>query len=789
MRWPWFLLLDILVILASSCSKFSEETTASYALAKTVEQSPENQKLRNKNNKEEAKKIEDKKQEEKKQEDKKQEDKKSEEKKQEEQKQEEEKESAAQKKGPPLPPGIGTLMLSISGTPAQPYDARFKNDWYVRAYNIDDYGRPLGPAYFGWSDFGGKVDIHMPIEMFSMPMVVKACNEAAPLTSGTVGDLAFSTKEAFIPPFCNQHRITVDPITTALWRDMYALGTQYGAQSWSPSNVDCALWAKSGIFFYLLGRVQAALYRVPQLDNILIPIIPAIRDNPFIFFKTRVPQCIAEVRHNGSGLNEGPVINPKDLETARGKNTPTVGRNGLIRTLCADAEHQNIFKSSLIINNNKLDLPDNIYDLESNDFVGNVASWQNPAYLSDFSIREYTVRHTNGYPRNHDMFEQVCSATALTIIENNRDEKRVLKVGSGLKLENLFGDAGPDTLVWLTSSGDNTITDEDTWAIFFNSKNYSFPKDLLGKCNPSLFCRYGIPNFSTALIDEVIIVELLGFRTGDFRDVLMLDYDHRKEDLFIGQRAEYVLEPTGLGGDQTNFMTTVTYLNKYNKNTTLSLCDEASDDLSRQHINQIEILSPKLSIVGAAEMIAKSKCFSNSAANQRFQNYNTGLTSMNNHKGVLTNLFIPFAWASPTVRYDIFLKKFNESVFRGPITTVMPHFTGLSLEIPTLSEGDELLFASEAACCGDFKVTIPCTPTPSGLPLPGMPVAIDTLGVNRYVLAPPTGSVKDLIKPKPKEKPAENKPVKKPSSSEKISSIANKNREKSYDNKRLRSDE
>ena len=76
-----------------------------------------------------------------------------------------------------------------------------------------------------------------------------------------------------------------------------------------------------------------------------------------------------------------------------------------------------------MINNHKLGMPDTIYDLESTDFVGNVASWQNPG-SQILTIREYTVRHTNGYPRNHDMFEQVCSATSLTVIENNQNEIR-----------------------------------------------------------------------------------------------------------------------------------------------------------------------------------------------------------------------------------------------------------------------------------------------------------------------------------------------------------------------------
>ena len=69
------------------------------------------------------------------------------------------------------------------------------------------------------------------------------------------------------------------------------------------------------------------------------------------------------------------------------------------------------------------------------------------------------------------------------------------------------------------------------------------------------------------------------------------------------------------------------------------------------------------------------------------------------------------------------------------------------------------------ACCGDFKVTIPCTPTPSGLPLPGVPVVLDTIGINRFVLTPPTGSVEQLLTPRPSEKP---------SSLETISSIDNK---------------
>ena len=204
--------------------------------------------------------------------------------------------------------------MRFSGTPASLYYSRFKNDWYVRAYNIDDYGRPMGPAYFGHTDPGGNLDLLLPIGMFSWPMVVKAHNEAAPLNRTSEGSIQFATKEAFIPAFCNQDRITLDPITTALWRDMYALGTRYGAQNWTPSNVDCALWKKSGIYFYLLDQVQAVLHRVPQLDNILLSILPAIRDNPHIFYKTRVPQCIAEVRHDGSGLNEGTVIPPRDFK-------------------------------------------------------------------------------------------------------------------------------------------------------------------------------------------------------------------------------------------------------------------------------------------------------------------------------------------------------------------------------------------------------------------------------------------------------------------------------------------
>ncbi len=659
---------------------------------------------------------------------------------------------------PKAPPGMGVLQLTISGTPAQPYNSRFRNDWHVRAYNIDDYGRRLGPTYFGWTDFGGNLDLNLPLAMFSMPIVVKACNDAAPhKRRGT--NVALKTQEAFIPPFCHDHRIIVDPISTAMWRDLYALGTRFGAQSWTPSNVDCKLWGKSGVLLYLLPRVQATLSRISQLDNILIPIIPALRENPFIFYKTRHPECVAELRHDGGGLKEGRVIDPQELDNldaGNGQDTPTVGRNGLIATLCPQKKQPVLFRSSLAINGETLSVPNTIYELESSDFVGNVASWQSPPHLADLTIREYTVRHTNGYPRDHDMFAQVCSATALTIFDNNTLEPQELKLGTGLILENLFGEHAHDTAVFATSDGDQTVTDQDSWAIFFNKNTISIPKDLLGLCNPQLFCR-GVPNFKPELIEEVIIVELLGFRTGTFRDVLKLDFNLLSENLFIGQRADYILSPDSHDGEQANFMTTVTYVNKKNVNRTLSLCNEAADYLSRQHIDQIIIDSPMLLVTSAAEMIANSKCFSNSIANQRWQNYSVGLWSMNNHKGVAPNFFIPFAWAAPTVRYDIFLKKFNESVFKGPITSVMPALSGLSLEIPTLTEGDEILFASEAACCQDFKVTVPCTPQPSSLPPPGMPVLIDTTGINSYRPAPPTGTIQDLL-PKPPPKPQSEKP-------------------------------
>jgi hypothetical protein len=688
--------------------------------------------------------------------------------------------------------GLKTLELSISGTPAQPYNSRFKNDWYVRAYTIDDYGRRVGPVYFGQSDFSGEVDLLLPLEMFAMPMVVKACNEAAPLNDRGEGSVAFKTQEAFIPPFCSDHRLRVDPITTALWRDMYALGVRFGAQNWTPSNVDCQLWKKSGLLFYLLPKVQAVLNAIPDLDNVLVPLIPAIRDNPFLFYKTRHPECIAQAQHRGGTLKEGRPIAPKELENAdeerfihqfkqpdqrenhmsfysgfelerrRGQDTATVGRNGLLRTLCANGHHANLFKSSLIINNQKLPNPNNIYDLESEDFVGNVSSWQNPGTLSQMSVKEYTVRQTNGFPRNHDMFEQVCSVTALTVITNNTTQSREISVGTGLILEDIFG---PDvtTRVFATSDGNHEVDDQDTWAILFNSNNISVPKDLLGICNPNLFCRYGVPNFDINLIDEVLIIELLGFRNGDYRDVLTLDFNTLTKDLFIGLRAAYELDPAQSFFAESNFMTTITYINKKNMNYTLSLCNESADYLSRQHIDQVNILSP-IPIANAALMIANSQCFSNSQSNQRWQTTNIGLSSMNNHKGALTNFYIPFAWASPTVRYSLYLKRFNESVFRGPITSVMPAFSGLSLPIPTLNEGDEILFASEEACCSDFKVTVPCTPIPSALPPPFMPVILDTTGINRYILPPPTGTREDLLdliipgRRSQADKPESNKP-------------------------------
>ncbi len=704
-----------------------------------------------------------------------------------------EKDAVAPKPNPkaktPVPSGpVATLQLEVKLDPYRPHNEWFRGAWRIGVHNIDDHGRPSTPTWYGNTDYKGQADISLPAFMFKQPMLITAINVAHPLLSGP---RALRTLKAFLPANCNIKRITVDPFADASWRYSYSLAARRGAYNWTPSNVDCALLGKSGALLRKTPEVVDAMRAISRSRNMTLalePLILASQRYTRYIFKTRPPLCFPERRHSGGGMREGEIITPLDalddseerfihqfsdpamaddsaqfygglaLAAHRRGNTASVGENGLLRTLCANANSNEIppvdktmfFRPSLIINGQSLALPDTTYDLDDRGFYGHIASFVDPPLLENLSIKTYTVRQTNGFEKDHDKYTQVCSATILTTITNTSHDEQDIEVGSGLIFEDLFDQSGSgvdenpelgpnntDAVVLTTSSGNRSIEEEDRWAIIFDADAIAIPGNLLGLCNPHLFCSDTIPNFSPARIQEALVVELLGHRKGDFRDDLEMSFDEAQENLFIGLRADHELRGKNQPGDESNFMTTLTYINQKNVQESLALCYEAADFLTRQHIDVVSIEEGPI-VAQAAVMIARSRCFSNSLANQRWQNYNVGLWTMNGHKGVNPNLLIPMGWTARRLFYDVFIKKFDESVFRGPVASFMPDpYGGEALEIPTLSEGDEILFAAEHACCQDYQVSVPCAAGPPAIPVPGVPVVLDTTGRAMPAAPPP----------------------------------------------------
>lgn len=688
-------------------------------------------------------------------------------------------ETLAAVSSPTVPSYLRTLQLEIKLDPYRPQNEWFRGDWRIAVYNIDDHGRPLTQAWFGATNPSGQADINIPAIMFKRPLLVIATNDAHPLnTSGR-----HRTLESFIPANCPSKRITVDAFSDASWRLSYSLAARRGGDNWNPSNVDCALWAKAGGLFRQTWEVTEAMRRIASSPNMTPPLpllIQASQRYVRYTYKTRPALCMPEIRHNGGGMDEGILISPLDplnddeerfihhftdpsmandylefyagvaLQARRRGNTVTVGENGLLRTLCANAEPNEapapdktmFLRPSLTINGQTLSVPDQARDFDDRGFFGHVASFVNPPLLNDLTIKSYTIRQTNGFERDHDKYQQVCSATLLTQLTNSNLNEQDIRAGSGLLFEDIFDQSGSgldenpengpnttDAVVFITSSGNQSIEEEDRWAIIFDADAIAIPAHLLGMCNPNLFCRGGIPNFSPSRIEEAMVVELLGHRKEDYRDNLKMTFDPTSENLFIGLRADHELSGKNSEASQSNFMTTLTYINKKNVSETLALCYEAADYFTRQHIDVLSI-HEGATVVAAAVMVARSRCFSNSLSNQRWQNNNIGLWSMNGHKGVNPNFIVPMGWVGRGLNYEVFIKKFDESVFTGPITTFIPDsFGGESLEIPGLTEGDQVLFASEHSCCQDYQVAMPCAPGPIGVAAPGVPVVIDATGV------------------------------------------------------------
>jgi len=709
-------------------------------------------------------------------------------------------------------PQTGLVNVEIKLDPKHPQNEDFRSDWYVGVYNVDDHARPLGPTYFAGTDYSGKATIVVPYVMLGMPMVVTARNQAHPLAPpGTLEMGHEITLRAFVPANCHIMPIMVDQLTNAAWVYYFRFFAQQGAENWNPSQVDCALWAKYSLALLKTHEIQDILSDIPDTRTkmiSLLDLIPPLQHYPQFIYKTRPPIFFAEQRHNGGGLDDGKLLRPhalqddeerfigqcenakipdefyagNQLENLRSRNSVTVNEKGLLRSLCGIEHHDNLqpmrLRPKLIVNDRDIKKADEQYTLDDKNFNGHISYYRNDKNtLHDLNIRMASVRHTNGLPKDSDDFEEVCSVTIMTDFINTSDSNEDIKTGSGLLFRDLFDHdddqpsaAFDDAAIWYTSSGNRVVDNEDTWAILFD-KSPIVDHGLLHACGSQLFCdhpypvplcepfdrfspRYDMvqffklhPNFFPHVIEEAFVVELLGFRKGDYRDNLHMVFNDDEEDLFIGLLADYELRPAQTDGEQANFATTITYLNKQNMRPTLRACYQSADYLARQQIDVL-LLNKEIPVVVAANMIAESRCFSNSAANQQWQDYRLGLFSMNGHKQVRPNLFIPSGWLGPDLTYELYLKKYDEAVFVGPIGYFHTQFfIGAVAEIPTATEGDEVMFVAQDACCNTFKVSMPAAPELTDLyPALGQKMLVDTTGLDNSVLGlPPPSKMQALI--------------------------------------------
>jgi hypothetical protein len=709
------------------------------------------------------------------------------------------------------------IKVEIKLDPKHPENEDYRNDWYVGAHNIDDHARPLGPTYFAASDVSGKASIVVPSYMLSLPMVVFAENQAHPVAPpGTLGMGKPIELRAFVPANCHAFPVMVDQLTNSAWVYFYRFFAEHGAENWNPSQVDCMLWAKYSLAFLKTHEIQDILSDVSDTRTqmiSLVDLITPLKHYPQFIYKTRPPLFFAEQRHDGGSLNEGVKISPTDhnderfihqfkdqssdvsffsgqeLVDKRTASTVTVNEKGLLRSLCGNGKKDHamlldkvlFFHPDLIVNDHKLKSPYAQYDLDDNNFFGHIADYKNDnGALGDLNVKSLTVRHTNGLPKDHNNYAQACSVTLLADFLNTNDNNRDLKLGTGFLFTDLFDRSDDDddensllddAMVWYTSSGNRSVDNEDTWAIFFDTAPI-LDGGLKGGCDPDLFCdkpflismseifnellpRYDMvqffkihPNFFPHIIEEALVVELLGFRKGNFRDVLHMQFDQEQDNLFIGLRADYELFGASRDGEEANFTTTITYINKHNMRETLALCYESADYLAQQQIDVL-LLNKEIPVVVAANMIAQSRCFSNARANQDWQNYRVGLFSMNGHKQVASNLFIPAGWLGPDLTYEVYLKKFDEAVYQGPIGYFHTEFfLGAVLEIPTATEGDEVMFVAADACCNTFKVSLPAAPEFTDLyPSPGEKMLVDTTGLKNETLGLPAAPAKPTPQP------------------------------------------
>lgn len=630
--------------------------------------------------------------------------------------------------------GVDFIELMLRTDPREPQNERFLDDWYIQAYNVDDQGRRMGPTYYGDSNAAGNAALPLPGYMFSLPLVINAYNEAYPLNGDECRDF-----QIFVPAYCYDKAIwLLGPVEDALWR-FYRQAAEHRGEAWNPSQVDCATWLANLQLLIGTDKIDDGLDALSSTVPMVFDdyyLIRALQENQQLLTPTRPPICMAERRHDGGGLKRGDIIPLEDFPyTLDDANFPdligtdvdpiTIGVNGLVDTICGFD-----FDASLTVNG-AIFTPTNAYVLNQDDFLGTISDQEEIQPKLDVST--YNVRAGNGRELDADKYDDACSLTTQIKFTNKDDDEQDIILGSGVTFLNLFDD-GLNTAVYFTSSGDAIVDETDTWIILYDTTSLS------GQ-------------------ERVIEVTLLGHREKNWRDALKLELNG--DDLFVGLRADFELNEEASDGEYAYLGYTVTVWDGSTQDGRFAIreniadCYEAADVWARQFFitrdfqdespeccaDSIEncIVDGLITPFEAAEFAARSECFSNSRANQRWQSYEVGLWSMNSSFGVQSNLIINPGWLAPNLNFEIFVQNFDEAVFQGPVTVRKTDYVGqLIAEMPTLVEGDRVLIRAEDSCCDDYELVVPCVPEFTGfVGAPGIPFVPTLVGPPPVPVAAP----------------------------------------------------
>ncbi len=627
-------------------------------------------------------------------------------------------------KEPSPPPEANFMLMSVYLNPLKPQNEVYLGDWRLLIFGVDDEGRKNTGYYYSMTDWSGNAVVELSDVMHAHAMAVVATNEVVPfacdeeLSEANIG--LCRQLSIFIPPHCFDKTVwTIGLLENAVW-DYYRNAALRHGEGWNTTQVDCGTWLANLNQLYLTEEIVRELDSLVEFESFRPEALhEAFRTNQQFLTPTRPPICMAEQRHSGGTMNGGDTVRLPHIlgdHEECGMDTITIGTNGIITDICGTS-----FDGNLSVNNINF-FPTKTNRLQDETFSGIISHQRNTASNIDVSV--YNTQLGNGRPLDSEIYRDACAVTSVVKFDNTSShDNEIMADVSGITFRDLFG-PGQNTAIYLTSDGDNVVSEYDFWVIFYETNG--------------VLCE-----------ELVMVVELLGHRQGDFRDNLIMAYDEDSEDLFLGLRADYELDDSQTGGSMAFLSYTIhmwdgTTIEGQNQlRQQFSACYLASDPWEYQffrindsqytrdlHNTNCAYLCP----LQMADFAAHSQCFSNSRSNQRWQNIDAGLWSMNSTKNVNGNVIINPGWLAPHLDFEVYLQKFDEAVFTGPLTIRTTDEIGqLSVELPTVVEGDRVFIKAQDNCCEDYKLILPCVPEFTGftgiagvpyIPQAGLPPAI-----------------------------------------------------------------